>query len=120
VESKFLEFYGPRQYLSTDESTVNFKDRVVFKMCNPQKPTKWGLHIYVIADSKNGYVCGLIPYHGSTTTRTTNLVHPELTFTSRIFLELISKVKNIAHENGYDRYTDRFHTNLDPAGRRET
>jgi hypothetical protein len=80
-------------------------------MYNPQKPTKWGLHVYVIADSTNGY-------YGSTTTR--SLMHPELTFTSRIVLELMSKAQNITHEKVYHPYTDRFYTNLHLAGRRET
>jgi hypothetical protein len=82
-------------------------------MYNPQKPTKWGLHIYVIADSTDGYICGLIPYNGSITTKC--LMHPELTFTSRIILELISKVQNVTHEKGYHLYTDRFYINLDLA-----
>lgn len=113
VESKFLEFYSPSQYVCVDESTVNFKGRVVFKMYNPQKPTKWGLRIYVIADSTNGYVCGLIPYYGSVTTK--SLIHPELTFTSRIVLQLINKVQSVTNEKGYHLYTDRFYTNLDLA-----
>jgi hypothetical protein len=113
VQSKFLEFYSPTQYLSADVSTVNFKGCMVFKMYNPQKPTKWGLCIYVIADSTNGYVYVLIPYYGSITTKC--LMHPELTFTSRIVLELISKVQNVTHEKGYHLYTDRFYTNLDLA-----
>jgi hypothetical protein len=78
-----------------------------------KKPTKLGLRIYVIADSTNGYVCGLIPYYGSVTTK--SLMHPELTFTSRIVLELIRKVQNATHEKGYHLYTDRSYTNLDLA-----
>jgi hypothetical protein len=70
VESKFLEFYSPTQYLSAHESSVNFKVCVVFKIYNPQKPTNWGRHVYVIADSTNGYDCDLIPYYVSTTTKT--------------------------------------------------
>jgi hypothetical protein len=65
VQSKFLEFYSPTQYLSADGSTVNFKGHVVFKMYNPQNPTKWRLRIYVIVDSINEYVCGLITSYGS-------------------------------------------------------
>ncbi|XP_069697349.1 piggyBac transposable element-derived protein 4-like isoform X1 [Periplaneta americana] len=113
IESKFLEFYSPLEYVCVDESTVNFKGRVVFKMHNPQKPTKWGLRIYVIADSTNGYVRGLIPYYGSVTTK--SLIHPELTFTSRIVLQLINKVQSVTNEKGYHLYTDRFYTNLDLA-----
>jgi hypothetical protein len=53
-------------------------------MYNPQKPTNWGLHIYVIADSAKGYVFSLIYYFGSTTKESS--MHPELIFTSRIVL----------------------------------
>jgi hypothetical protein len=56
-------------------------------MYNPQKPTKWGLHICVITDSTNGYVCGLSSHYGPATTK--SLMHPELTFTSKIVLELM-------------------------------
>jgi hypothetical protein len=112
--------------------------------------------ICVIADSTNGYVCGLVPYYVSKTTKhlknsachlpsrwfliwlifrpwrwrryvpskrrltlnglhgvledstlhnpavrtssyTKSLMHPQLTYTSRIVLELISKVQNVTH-----------------------
>jgi hypothetical protein len=62
-------------------------------MYNPQKPTKWGLRIYVIADTTIRYVCGLDPYYGSTTTK--RLMQAEIIFTSRIVLEIISKVQDI-------------------------
>jgi hypothetical protein len=52
------------QCLFADESAMNFKGNVVFKMCYPQKPTKWGLCRCVIGDSTNRYVCGPIPYYG--------------------------------------------------------
>jgi hypothetical protein len=107
------------QYLSAEESIVNFNVYVVFKMYNPQKPTEWGLCIYVITDSTNGYVWGLSSYYGSTTTK--SLMLSELTFTSRIVREAISKVQSVTHEKGYHLYTDRFNTNLlDLAGRKET
>jgi hypothetical protein len=89
----------------------------IFKIYNPQKPTKCGLLVYVIADSTNGYVFGLIPCYGSTATK--SLMHPVLTFTSRISLELINKIQNITHEKRYNLYTERFYANLDLAGMRE-
>jgi hypothetical protein len=80
-------------------------------MYNPQKPTKWGLRLYVIADSTIRYVCGLVPYYGSTTTK--QLIQAEFIFTSRIVLELISKVQDIRNEKVYHLHTDRFYTNID-------
>jgi hypothetical protein len=59
----------------------------------------------------------LIPCYGSTTTKSS--MHPELTFTSRIAVELISKIQNIRHEQIYHLCTERFYNNLDLAGMRE-
>jgi hypothetical protein len=67
------------------------------------KAEKAEVRIYVTADSTNGYVCGLIPSYGSKTIKV--LMHPELTFISRIYLELISKFQNVAHEKGHRMYT---------------
>jgi hypothetical protein len=60
-----------------------------------------------------GMFFALIPYYGSITTK--SLMHPELTFTSIIVLEFISKVQNITYEKGYHLYTGRFYINLDLA-----
>jgi hypothetical protein len=79
--------FSPTLYLSADESTVDFKGSVVFKMYNPQKSIKWRFHIHIIADSTNGYDYVLILYYGSAATK--NLMYTELTFTSR------------THKNGF-------------------
>jgi hypothetical protein len=109
----FWNSIAPTQYLFADESAVNFKGCVVFKMCSPQKPTMWELCIYVIADSLNGRVYGLIPYYGSTTTK--SLMHPEPTYTSRFVVELLGNIQNIRHEKRYHLYADRFYTNVNLA-----
>lgn len=110
ISEKFLEIYKPHKHLAADESTVSFRGRVLFKMYNPQKPTKWGLRIYVISDSTNGYVCSLIPYYGAVTTE--SLIRPDLTFTERIVLQLVANVTNATGQSGYHIYTDRFYTGV--------
>lgn len=110
VGTKFLEVYKPTKYLSADESTVSFKGRVVFKMYNPQKPTKWGLRLYVLADSTNGYVSVIIPYYGSFTTN--SLIRPDLPFTARIILQLATSLTNATQQSGYFLYTDRFYSSV--------
>lgn len=113
VGSKFLELYRPNQFLSADESTVSFKGRVAFKMYNPKKPVKWGLRLYVLADSLNGYICNMIPYYGSLTTN--NLIRPDLPFTTRIIYQLAVNLQNVTQQTGYVFYTDRLYTSLDLA-----
>jgi hypothetical protein len=60
------------------------------------KADKAEICIYVTADLTIGYICGLIPSYGSTTTK--GLMHPELKYTSKIYLEVISKFQNVTHE----------------------
>ncbi|KAK2574896.1 hypothetical protein KPH14_008348 [Odynerus spinipes] len=45
------------------------KGRISFITYNPKKPTKWGIRIYTLADSNTGYVCYILPYYGSLTTK---------------------------------------------------
>jgi hypothetical protein len=104
--------YRPTQYLSANKSTVNFKGHVAFKMYNPQKPTKWGLCIctsmYLQIPKR---VClWLDPLLWVNNYK--NLMHSGLNLTSRIVLELISKVQNVTNENVCHLLTDRFYINM--------
>ncbi|XP_046989037.1 uncharacterized protein LOC124594713 [Schistocerca americana] len=110
LSGMFLEIYRPYQYLAADESTVTFKGRVLFKMYNPQKPTKWGLRVYVILDSSNGYICNLIPYFGAVTTK--SLICAHLNFSERIVLQLLANIRNATGQSGYHLYTGRFYTSV--------
>jgi hypothetical protein len=80
------ELYVPGTNVDTDESTVGFKGRIQFKCYNQKKPTKWGLRIFCLCDSENGYVFSHIPYYGKTTTE--SLIRLDLLFTSRLVIHL--------------------------------
>ena len=43
---------------------IGFKGRLIFIQFMPQKPTKWGLKAYVLADSTTGYMYNWILYTG--------------------------------------------------------
>lgn len=62
LRRKCQELFIPSQNIAIDESTIGFKGRVAFKMYNPAKPTKWGLRVYVAADSDTNYICYFEPY----------------------------------------------------------
>ncbi|EEC19495.1 conserved hypothetical protein, partial [Ixodes scapularis] len=98
----------PGPNICVDESTVGFKGRVSFKCYNPQKPTKWGLRVYVLADCRTGYMSAFEPYYGSTTTE--SLCLPDLPFMSRIDLHLLGKMQCTLLGSGYHLYTNRFYT----------
>ena len=89
---------------------MGFKGRISFKTYNPQKPTKWGLRVYVLCDSENGYISTFEPYFGQPTTA--NLPYPQMPFTVRIVLHLVDQLLEKADGSGYHVYTDRFYTSI--------
>ena len=111
MKQKVLENFIPSCDIAIDESTIGFKGRICFRMYNPQKPTKWGMRVYVLADSATGYVCCFEPYYGKPTTD--SLARPTMQFTSRIVLHLCDELLLAADGNGYHLFTDRFYTGFD-------
>ena len=99
LQEKCLELYTPHQKIAVDESTVGYNGRIFFKTYNPQKPTKWGLRVFVLAECKTGYICSFQPYFGKQTIE--NLFWLDQPFTSRIVLYLIDQVNAYAPCTGY-------------------
>ena len=46
--------------MSVDEGMVKFKGRLFFKQYMPKKPVKYGIKVWMAADSKTGYVSNYI------------------------------------------------------------
>ena len=111
INSKFSEHFIPYQSICVDESIIKFKGKICFITYNPAKPTKWGIRIYVLADSNTGYVYSVLPYYGSITSE--NLIRPDLPVSSRIPLDLYRKLlDNVPNAKGYHIYTDRYYTSI--------
>ncbi|XP_049787883.1 piggyBac transposable element-derived protein 3-like [Schistocerca cancellata] len=85
--------FSRSEYLAADESTVSFKSRVLFKMYNTQKPTKWGLRVFVISDSSNGYICNL-------------------NFSERVVPHLLADIRNATGQSDYHFYTNHSYTGV--------
>jgi len=51
--------------MSIDEAMVKFKGRVFFRQYMPKKPTKWGIKVWMLAESKTGYMSNLDVYLGN-------------------------------------------------------
>ena len=56
--------YQPMQKLAVDERMVKSKHRSGIRQYMKDKPTKWGLKLWVLADSDNGYTIDFNVYIG--------------------------------------------------------
>ncbi|XP_068974788.1 piggyBac transposable element-derived protein 4-like [Bombus flavifrons] len=111
LDEKFREYFVPGKEVSINEAVVKVKGRISFINYNPQKPTKWGIRIFVLADAKSAYVYGILPYYGKLTSQ--DFIKPDLPVSSRIVLHLCNKLlHSFPGCAGYHVYTDRYCTSL--------
>ena len=52
---RFKSCYKVHKEVSEDESVIGFKDRLWFIQNMPNKPTKWEMKAFVLADSISAY-----------------------------------------------------------------
>lgn len=43
--------------MSVDEGMIKYKGRLYFRQYMPKKPIKYGIKVWMAADSRTGYVC---------------------------------------------------------------
>ena len=63
-KSKCLSVYQPRQQLAIDERMVKSRHRSGIRQYMKGKPTKWGIKLWALADSSNGYTVDFNVYIG--------------------------------------------------------
>ena len=61
---KYKTLYNPGQNVSVDEAMVKFKGRSSIMQYQPLEPIKWGIKVWCLAHSQNGYICIFIIYMG--------------------------------------------------------
>ena len=64
INQNLKKYYMPGVLVTVDEQLVAFRGRCSFKQYIPSKPAKYGLKIFWINDSANGYPLGGLPYLG--------------------------------------------------------
>lgn len=60
MQRQFIVNYNSSHFLSIDEAMVHYG----FLQYRPMKPTKWGIKIFCLCDTTNGYLCDFIGYTG--------------------------------------------------------
>nr|XP_045589346.1 piggyBac transposable element-derived protein 4-like [Procambarus clarkii] len=64
LKQRFGEVYWPKKELCLDEGTLAWRGRLSFKVYNPNKPDKYGVKLYMLAESTSGYICDFDMYSG--------------------------------------------------------
>jgi hypothetical protein len=65
------------------------KGKIIFKTYSPKEWMKWGIRLFVLADSDTGFVHSRSSYYRKLTGDTCNFPYSEKPFTSRIVLSLM-------------------------------
>lgn len=63
--TKFSELYSPGENIAIDEGMVAWRGHLSFRVYMPDKPDKFGVKLFMLCDSSNGYCSQLKLYHGT-------------------------------------------------------
>lgn len=94
LSARFQKAYQPAENITIDEGMCKFRGRLVFKQYMPQKPTKYGIKLYMLSESKSGYIWNFNVFCGQS-----NVV---VDVTKNLLGSLLGK--------GHTLYTDRYYT----------
>lgn len=98
----FESEYEMHQQCTIDEAMIPFKGRLGFKQYMKDKPTKWGIKVFVLADATNGYVKTIQIYTGKSLDSTSS----DIGLCTKVVLDLMSGLEH----TGLHLYTDNYYT----------
>ena len=102
VSVPFENEYIIHQECTIDEAMIPFKGRVGFKQYMKDKPIRWGIKVFVLADARNGYIRRFQVYRGKGIEGGNSTIGS----CTRVVLELMAGYE----DSGLNLYTDRFYT----------
>ena len=98
----FESEFEMHQSCTIDEAMIPFKGRLRFKQYMKDKPTKWGIKVFILADAPTGYVKRLQVYTG----KGLDSCVTDVGLCTQVVLDLM---KGFDHM-GVQLYTDNFYT----------
>ena len=111
--------FKPTKNLSVDEGMIAFRGRLSFRQYMPAKPTKYGIKVWMAADSSNGYVLNFDVYlgkEGDSRRRiyglgydvVTKLIRPFMNRNHHVFFDnFFTSTKLLEHLEANDTYACR-------------
>ncbi|XP_065842633.1 piggyBac transposable element-derived protein 4-like [Oscarella lobularis] len=102
---KFKRNFNLSKCITVDEAMI-FKGRWSIKQYMKDKPHKWGVKLFVLADAETGYVWNFFIYTGKSTAENDG---PSVGICTRAVLDLVKE----CHHKGHVLYTDNYYTSPD-------
>lgn len=102
IRRKCMKLYQPYQNISIDERMVKNKGRYGFRQYIRDKPTKWGMKLWVLACSQSGYTYNFDIYLGK------NSNSSSFGLAYDVVMNLVQSVAN----QGYHLFFDNFYTGV--------
>ena len=99
VNKRCQRMYHPHQNTSVDEAMIAFRGRLGFRQYLPAKPTKYGIKVWMRADSENGFCNEFEIYTGKK-----DDVNHEIGLCTRVVLNLTEKIARKHHIVNIDNY----------------
>ena len=101
LNEKFGALYRSHGDVTIDESMIKYKGRLKFLQYMPMKPTKWGIKVWAMSESRNGYLHRFQVYTGKEAGQEKGLTH-------RVVTELMEPFRNA----NIRVYMDNFYTSV--------
>ncbi|XP_059168114.1 piggyBac transposable element-derived protein 4-like [Physella acuta] len=105
IHRKCQALYQPNQHLSIDERMVRNKGRYTFRQYIRDKPTKWGMKLWVLAESITGYTYDFEVYLGKQDKT------PQ-TSTFGLAYDVVMRLSKSVMNQGYLLFFDNFYTSV--------
>ncbi|RUA04709.1 MAG: hypothetical protein DSY43_05900, partial [Gammaproteobacteria bacterium] len=99
IKGKLKLNYNPTKNISVDEGMIPYRGRISFRQYMPAKPTKYGIKVWMAADSSNGFVLDFNFYLGKEAGPA--LIHG---LGYRVVTKLIQPFMNRNHHIFFDNY----------------
>lgn len=102
IKNRFQRVYAPSRNLSVDETLVKFKGRLSWRQYMRDKPARFGLKEFTLADSENGYVLDINVYTGK------ECGQESKGLAQRVVLKLVEPFYGL----GYNIFMDNYYTSV--------
>ena len=96
------DLYQPGQNVAVDERMAKSRHRSGMTQFNKDKPIRWRIKVWVLADSSNGYTIDFNVYIGK--------VAGQDVSANGLGYDVVMKVMNPYFHQGYHLYVDNFYT----------